>query len=256
MKSDAAAAGRMVLFLSPPHWIREDFVPELVRSEFKACVFSDHKSLVPVAKRYPGAVIIVNIDNPPGEPEWYRILTTSKKLFAEQDVRLGVLSEETRKPVIEKWLRDVELACGFLSSRERKDAVRKRLFDVLSGQKANGRRKYVRANCREAGDAKHNIRQDNQQYSGTILDISSAGMACTLPDAESFLKPGDVLPDIQLKLKTRVCPASGQVAGIREGSEKVFVVLFDKKGPATEEKIYAYIQRTIQRNFDRRMGFS
>lgn len=262
MTSDAASsdtastAGRMVLFFSPPHWIREAYIGELVRSEYQACVFTDHTSLIPVARNYPGAIIIINIDDPPEEAEWYRIVTESKDVLAEHDVRLGVLSQETQSSVIGKWLRNVDLACGFISSRQRKDAIRTRIFNVLSQQKANGRRKYVRAYCREGADAKYNIRQGNQHYSGRILDISAAGMACTVSDAESFLPSGGDLPDIQLKLKTRVCSTSGHVAGIREGAEKIFVVIFDEKSPETEEKIYEYIQKTIQSNFDRHMGFS
>ncbi len=247
--------GRMIIFLYAPVWVKDDVIGALVRSEYKACHYDDYKSLLKLINLYPGAVVFVNIDKGPKEAEWFRVLSNMQDQLKEKDIRLGVLSEESRKDVVAKWLRSIELPAGFISTRTRQGDVQKRVFESVSREKAIGRRKYARANCRGVGNATLNIKYLGQQYSGTILDISSVGMACKLPQAGDSLSVNDHLDDIQLRLNARLVTVSGRVAGVRQEAEKVFVVMFDDiKANSLEEKIYDYIRETIQRNFEKRLG--
>ncbi len=247
--------GRMIIFLYAPAWIKDEVIGALVRAEYKACHYDDYKSMLKLINLYPGAVVFVNIDKGPKEAEWFRVLSNMQDQLKEKDVRLGVLSDESRKDVVAKWLRGVELPAGFISMRTRQDDIRKRVFESVAREKAIGRRKYARANCRGVGNATLNIKYVGQQYSGSILDISSVGMACKLPQAGDVVSVNDRLDDIQLRLNARLVTVSGHVAGVRQEADKVFVVMFDDiRANSLEEKIYDYIRETIQRNFERRLG--
>ncbi len=250
-------SGRMIVFLYAPAWVKDEVIRALVEAEYKACYYDEHKSLSKLINLYPGCILFINVDKGPKEPDWFRIITGMKDQLKEKDVRLGLLTDESRKDVVAKWLREVELPAGVISLRTRQDDIRKRLFQTAAREKAIGRRKYARANCRGVGNATLNIKYGSEHYSGTILDISSAGMACKVLKAESVLSVNDHLEDIQLRLNARLVTVSGRIAGTRQESDKVYVILFDDiRANSLEEKIYDYVRETIQRNFDKQMGKS
>ncbi len=247
-------SGRMIFFLYAPEWVKDELIGALVRLEYKACYLDDHGSLLKLITLYPGAIVFVNIDRGPKEDEWYRMLTEMKDQIRATDVRLGVFSEENRKSVIEKWLRGVDPAAGFISMHTRRDEIRKRVLQTAASAKAIGRRKYVRAKPEGTGNATVNIKYPGGQYSGTILDISSAGMACKIPEAESFFSMNDHIDDIQIRLNARLTTVSGHIAGVRQESDSVFVILFDQSNSTSvEERIHEYVRETLQRDFEKRM---
>ncbi len=248
-------SGRIIVFLYAPAWVKDEVIRVLVEAEYKACYYDEHKSLLKLINLYPGCILFINIDKGPKEAGWFRIITSMKDQLKEKDVRLGLLTDESRKDVVAKWMREVELPAGVILMRTRKDDIRKRLFQTAAREKAIRRRKHARANCRGVRNATLNIKHRSEHYSGTILDISSAGMACIIPKAESALSANDHLEDIQLRLNTRLVTVSGRIAGTRQESDKVYVILFDDiRANSLEEKIYAYVRETIQRNFDKQMG--
>jgi hypothetical protein len=128
------------------------------------------------------------------------------------------------------------------------------LLKTLEVNEAKGRRKNVRARCVEGSGASFNLRIRDHLHTGKIRDISSAGMACVF-DQPVRIKLRDVIPDIQLRLKTALCMVSGLVAAIRRNGRTEYVILFGGKVPqGTIGKIRGFVYATLQEEMARELA--
>ena len=111
-----------------------------------------------------------------------------------------------------------------------------------------GRRKYVRVKCGDSGLTSFNAKLFGRIQRGTILDISSVGLACRF--AEVVRAPmNTVLDDFQLNLKGTLIQAKGVIFGFHDGKPPTYVVLFDPGMDAdTRRKIRRFIFNTLDEN--------
>lgn len=89
-----------------------------------------------------------------------------------------------------------------------------------------------------------------QVYSGSILDISAAGMTFDL-NTSPKLKPQTVLEDIQLRLKGTLCHVTGIHLGRAQGTLGSHLLMFGQ--PVDEEttkKIHRFIFQSLQEDMD------
>ena len=84
---------------------------------------------------------------------------------------------------------------------------------------------------------------------GSIIDISSVGMACTF-DTGIALKVGTVLSDMQLKLRAALCKTSGKLVGFHSEAEKRFVILFHDMPARDKQKIHQFVYNKLQEEID------
>lgn len=90
----------------------------------------------------------------------------------------------------------------------------------------------------------------SESLSGKIVDLSIAGMACTV---EGSYPKGTHLDSIHLQLWGTHANVSGTIAGTRnDDGEAITVVLFAsvEDGP-TRSKIYSFLKRVMQHEVDR-----
>ncbi len=227
--ADISIEGRKIVFVKPPSWLRDELIPALVTQEFKVFYLDDHRKLGMVMHKYPGALIFPNKDKTPTGSTWDAVIEG----FGDIREKTGAVV----KPVS--------------MDGERKNAAAV-IQATIDRHGARGRRKFARTNCAESGDATLNIRRDRDFYNGVVLDISSAGFACQVPTLEDFLSLRMVIDDVQLTLANARVQAQATVAAVRDGNPKTYVMLFASKlSQANRQKLYAYIRRTSQRNFER-----
>ncbi len=227
--ADISIEGRKIVFVKPPSWLRDELIPALVAQEFKVFYLDDHRKLGTVMHKYPGALIFVNKDKAPTGTTWDSVIDG----FGE-----------------------IREAAGAIVQTVSMDGDRKSAVAVVQAtvdkHGARGRRRFARTNCSDNGDATLNIRRDRDFYNGVILDISSAGFACQVPTLEDYLSLRMVVDDVQLTLANARVQAQATVAAVRNGNPKTYVMLFASKlSQANRQKIYSYIRRTSQRNFER-----
>ncbi|TVR91243.1 MAG: PilZ domain-containing protein [Spirochaetaceae bacterium] len=247
-------AGRKIFFVHPPAWIREDLIYSMVKLGYKTYSTEESRGLRKLVSLYPGSLLFANVDKGPKGFDWLKILSSMNDLFREKDIRLGVLSEDNRKDAIKRYLSAVSAPCGYIVLTGGQKEIASRITTQTVRQKARGRRTQVRARCFDK-NATVNVKYAGENHAGRVLDISGAGAACVIPSLDDRLRKDERMSDIQFKLNSRICTVSGKVVGIRTESEKTFVLLFDEaRSDSVDEKIYAFVKETIQRNFERAMA--
>ncbi len=251
---NTAISGRKIFFVHPPAWIREDLIYSMVKLGYKTYSTEESRGLRKLVSLYPSSLLFVNVDKGPKGFDWLKILSSMNDLFREKDIRLGILSEDNRKDAIKRYLSSVSAPCGYIVLTGGQKEIASRITTQAVRQKARGRRTQVRARCFDR-NATVNVKYAGENHAGRVLDISGAGAACVIPSLDDRLRRDDRMSDIQLKLNSRICTVSGKVVGVRTESEKTFVLLFDEaRSDSVDEKIYAFVRETIQRNFERAMA--
>ena len=244
-------SGRKIFFLHPPTWISEELVYGMIKAGYKAYTTEESRGLRKLVSLYPGSLLFANVDKGPKGFDWLKTLGSMNDLFKEKDIRLGILSEDNRKDTIKRYLSEVSAPCGYIVMNGAQKEIASRITTQVARHKARGRRTQVRARCFD-NNATVNVKHGGENHAGRVLDISGAGAACVIPSLDELMRKDDWISDVQFKLNSRICTLAGKVVGVRTESEKTFVLLFDEaRSDSVEEKIYAFVMETIQRNFER-----
>ena len=248
--------GRKVFFLYPPSVIKDEMIDELVRNEYEVYLLQDHQTAVKLLRDYNTAVIFINIDYELKENEaWEKYITALMNDARTKDVKIGIVSYEADKGIVEKYLMELMVPCGFVKlSLGLKESTRI-IMKALDANEAKRRRRYVRVKCREPIKASFSIKKENREYAGRILDISSYGMSVEIDHGPGeALDNKEYIRDIQLRLGGVICRASGFVVGRVEGSKIVHLIIFSKETAATDiEKIHNFVHQCLQQEMDRKI---
>ncbi len=244
---DTGEFGRKVFFLYPHSVFEEHLLMDLIKSEFEVYLIKDHQKFFRILNNHPSSLLFINIDDGLKEPEWEKVIKEIQGDQSTQGVGLGILTYNDNKELAQKYLMEFGLACGFITLKLGLEQSKNILMKTLEANEARGRRKYIRVIC-PPGTAEFNVKISGDLYSGTIVNISSVGMAIKFSNAKD-LREGSRIPDIQLMLKGMRLMVTGIVVLKRpmEGGGEVLVMMFDPMGLGmVKEKIYTYILRTLQ----------
>ena len=141
---------------------------------------------------------------------------------------VGILSYENDPETRAKYLIEIGIQCGYIrlniGVKESADIILK----ALQANEAKGRRKYIRAKCRSRAHASFNALIRGRIYPGTVIDISSVGMACRF-DEDPDIEKNTMLDDMQLALKGAIIKLGGIYIGSHEVDQQTDIILFDPK---------------------------
>jgi hypothetical protein len=244
--------GRKVFFLYPPSVIKEETVHELVRNEYEVYLLQNHIQAVKLFQEYKDSVVFINIDHELKELTWEDYIKTIMNHPKTKEVKVGVVSYEGDQKLVEKYLMELEVPCGFvrlsLGGKETLQIVMK----VLDAVEAKRRRKFVRVKINENRRATFTIATEEKTYTGRVIDISSYGMSLAFDnERKAVFENKEHLKDIQLRLRGVLCRVSGFVIGRMEGSQMMHIVVFSKEtSPASIERIHDFVYRCLQRDMD------
>jgi len=242
--------GKRVYFIYPNSVIQTEMVAELIKDEYEVYLIKDFLKALTLFRRYPNAVVFINIDEGQEEKQWEEYVQTLQSDPDLENLQIGIMTYNEDPVLAQKYLMDLMVSGGFvkltLGLKESTALVRK----VLEANEARGRRKFLRVRC---GDkySTLNFRHEEKSLTGTVMDISSAGMACTF-DPEPGLVHHVAVDSIQLKLKGILCLVSGVVMGSRpDGDKLVYIILFSNKtNPEVKEKIRTFMQWSLQHQIE------
>ena len=242
--------GRKVFILHPQSVIREEMLHLLIAAEYEVALLTDTQKTVRAIMKFPNSILYINIDDGMKAPEWEAFIRKLMENKKTDNTRIGILANNADPVLIKKYLTDVGVHCGFITLKLGLKESFKVFVKNLEANEAKGRRRYVRAICKPQDKAMFNIKVSGEYFSGTILDISSVGMACAF-DKPHHLKPGTILDDIQLKLRAVLCKAAGQFVGIdKERGERLVVMFSDKISPRERHKIHQFVYNRFQETID------
>lgn len=245
-------AGRRVLFVDPPSVIEEQMIQFLVAAQFEAAIVKDPAALLRVLQKFPGAVVYFNLDSRMKPEELERLVAGVVGTREKHGAEVGILSYNENKEAARRYLMELGATCGYvvlqLGFRQSAQIV----VRALEAVEAKGQRKFVRVKT-PTGRAKLNVTVGGVQVNGQIIDLSIAGLACSIP---KNLPKGTRLDDIQLQLWGTFARVSGVVAGVRGSTAaSLTVVMFAPitDGP-TKAKIYEFQKRVMQAEVDHAAG--
>jgi hypothetical protein len=247
---EKTARGRKVFFLYPHSVLNEELLVEILSHEYEVYSLRNHEAAVKVAAANPGSIFFVNIDETLAEPQWEKWI---RKLLSEPETaatRIGIVTYNPDPGLARKYLMELMVPCGFVQLKIGLAESARIILKTLEANEARGRRRYVRARCRDPKIASLNVKVDKREHAGTILDISAVGMSFGL-DSAAGIKSETVLHDIQLRLKGTLCRVKGIYKGITQGARGAHLLMFAV--PMEEEatkKIHRFIFQSLQEEMD------
>ncbi len=241
----AIASGRKVFFLYPHSVLNEDLLIEILSNEFEIYSLRDHEVAVKVAEAWQGSIFFLNIDDTLKAHQWEAWI---RRLLGDprtSSARLGILTYNPSPDLAQKYLMDLMLPCGFIQLKLGLSEAKRIILKTLEANEARGRRRYVRAQCTERSSATFNVNIDGTFVTGSVLDISIAGMTFRF-DTGFDLKPQTVLLDVQLRMKGALCRVSGTFVGAVRGQTGNNLLMFHTLSDDITTKIHRFIFMTLQ----------
>jgi hypothetical protein len=241
--------GRKVFFLYPHSVIQDDLVDELIMQGFEIYILRDHRRARKLIERFPGSIMFINIDERLEEPEWEAYIREIQE-NPSITTRLGILSYNTDRALMEKYLMDIMVPCGYVQLKQGTKESALIIRNALLANEAKGRRKSFRAICEE-GSGVMNFKGDSWAINGAILDISSAGFAAKMERPQK-LEKNTLLRKVQLKLRGSPAMADLIYLGPRYDDPDIWVLLFDPTSITDDAKlaINHFIKLCLQRLID------
>jgi hypothetical protein len=245
--------GKKVFFLNPPSVIKDKMIKMIFNKEYEVYPLYDHRKTAELLKQFNEAILFVNIDDMLPEPGWEKYIRDLMANVETKDVQIGIVSYNEDKTLAEKYLLDVGVQCGYIRLKLGLNESMRIILKVLEANEARGRRRYVRTSFTGKFPASFNVKMGYDFETGTILDLSSAGMACAF-NKPFEIKIGTVLNDIQISFKGIICNVSGTVAGVRKTESAIILIMFYKDMDSVarskiSEIIYSCQQREIEEMF-------
>jgi hypothetical protein len=219
----------------------------LIMSGFESYASWDPQRSRSLLAHFPGSIMFVNIDEGMPEAKWETYIREIQENPKTQESRLGILSYNTNPRLMEKYLMDLALPCGYIQLKLGLQASTKIILNALEANEARGRRKYIRAFCEDDRSSTMNYKTpEGALYYGKLLDISSVGIAVRF-DKPVELPANTKIQGIQLRLRSSLIMTDGVVVGKRSDKSGVWIILLDPH-MKTHEKltIHHYIKSRLQ----------
>jgi hypothetical protein len=249
-QEEVTARGRKVFFLYPHSVLNEELLIEILSNEYEIYSLRSHDDAVKAAAANPGSILFVNIDEALQELQWEAWIRHLISQPATSSTMVGIVTYNPDAELARKYLMDMMLPCGFIQLKLGLAEGKSIILKTLEANEARGRRRYVRARCNDPKKASFNVKVGERIYSGTILDISAAGMTFGL-DTPLTLKPKASLPDFQLRLKGTLCRVGGTYIGAMHQGSLRNLLLFEPAPEAeTRLKIHRFIFQSLQEEMD------
>ena len=223
----------------------------LIMSGFEVYTLHDHQRARRLLAYFLGSIMFINIDQGLQENEWEAYIRNIQEDPAANESLLGILSYNTDQKLMEKYLMDLSIPCGYIQLKLGIQTSTKILLTALRANEAKGRRKCIRAFCVDDEYATMNYKGPDSMYYGKLLDISSAGVAVRF--GQSITLPANtLLRGIQLKLRSSLIMTDGILLGARQDDPHVRVILFASRMSQKDKlAIHHYIKQRIQHHLDR-----
>jgi hypothetical protein len=240
--------GKKIFFLHPQSVIQDEMLDILIMSGYEAYILRDNKRARRLLERFSGSIMFINIDDGPPEKEWEAYIRELQENAKTKESRLGILSYNTDRALMQKYLMEMSVPCGYIQLKLGIQASTKIILDALKANEAKGRRKYIRASCEDDITATMNYKaNDGSLYYGKLLDVSSAGIAVKIENFGNF-PANSKLREVQLKLHGTLLLTDVILMGNRRDDADVWIFLFDPKMQQNQKlTIHRFIKQSLQR---------
>lgn len=246
-----AGNNKKVFFLYPQSVIQDELITFLLKNEFEVYFLNDHEKAIRLFRKFKNSICFINIDDGLKEEEWEKYITSLRADPETKEVQIGILSYNNDPDLMQKYLMDIGVECGFIQLKLGVKQSTDIILKVLEVNEAKGRRKFVRVNCENDPKVMVNFSHREHSYQGQIIDISSVGVACKFSESVSA-KNKTILHKIQLNLKGSLIQTDGIILARRSDNERILIMVFNPRLKDLElEKIHKFIHKTLQKEMDK-----
>jgi L-rhamnose mutarotase len=251
MEQQSDVSGKKIFFLYPHSVIHDEMLDILIMNGYESYSVRDHAKARRLLEYFPGSIMFVNIDEGLEEREWEKYIKDIQQDPKTADSRLGILSYNTDKDLMQKYLMEIGVPCGYIHLKLGLQASAKIMLEALRANEAKGRRKFIRASCEDDASATMNYKSpEGPTYYGKLLDISSAGIAAKIEKFGDY-PPNSKLREVQLKLRGSLVLTDVILMGNRKDYKTEWIFLFDPKmSPNHKLVIHRFIKQSLQRYID------
>ena len=242
--------GKKIFFLYPHSVIRNEMLDTLIMSGFETYTLADEKKARNLLAHFPDSIMFINIDEGLKEKDWEVYIREIQENPETKNCRLGIMSYNQDKVLMQKYLMDLAIPCGYVHLKLGLHESTRIILNVLEVNEARGRRKFIRADCHDDISAALNFRDDSDVYIGKLLDISSAGLAARFEKIKE-MPVNSLIRDVQLRLRGGLVMTDMILMGQRQDDKRVNVLLYGPK-LSTDDRliIHRYIKQCLQRYID------
>jgi hypothetical protein len=241
--------GKKVFLLYPHSVIQDEMLDTLIMNGYEVYVLRDHKRARLLLEKFSMSIMFINIDEKLPEKEWEAYIREIISNPKTKSVRLGILSYNNDRDLMEKYLMDIAIPCGFIQLKLGVKESTRIIRNALLANEARGRRKCFRAIC-EDEPATLNYKEGSRIYYGKLLDISAAGFAARIENFEGF-QSNSLLKDFQLNLHGSLVTTDVILIGNRFDNKNIWIMLFGPNiTPNHQFIIYRFIKQCLQHFID------
>ena len=245
--SAGSGNGKKVFLLHPHSVIREELMDILIMNGFETYTLHDHKKALNILERFSGSIMFINIDEGMPEKEWEAYIKALQENPKTKDTRLGILSYNQDKALMQKYLMDITVPCGYIQLKLGVQESTKIIINALEANEARGRRQCIRADCEDDISSSLNFKRGTDSFYGKILDISSAGVAVKF-DKIADVPRNTLLKEVQLRLRGGLVMTDMILMGQRADNRQIFIMLFaPAMGSENKLIVHRYIKQCLQR---------
>ena len=241
--------GKKIFILYPHSVIQDELLDLLIMSGFESYVLHDHKRALKLLEKFSDSIMFINIDEGINEKEWEVYIKSIQENVKTKNCRLGILSYNTDQQLMQKYLMDISVPCGYIQLKLGVKESTKIMLNVLEANEARGQRKYIRAFCSDDLTATVNVKSSSGFYYGKILDISAAGIAAKF-DKFDDLPANTKLKEVQLKLRGGLVLTDAILIGRRDDNVCIFLFEVPRMNPDHKLIIHRFIKYTLQHYMD------
>jgi hypothetical protein len=250
MEQQINTLGKKIFLLYPHSVIRDEMLDFLIMAGYETYTVLDENRARKLLEKFPGSIMFVNIDEGLEEKEWEAYIRGVMEDPKTRDSRLGIMSYNQDRDLMQKYLMDLAVPCGYIQLKLGFQESTKIILSALEANEARGRRKHFRVECRDDVNAVMNYKGENETYHGKIIDISSAGIAAKIDKFED-LPANSLLRKVQLRLRGGIILVDMVLAGKGRDNPSVYILIFDAKiSQDSKLVIHRYIKQCLQKYID------
>jgi hypothetical protein len=242
--------GKKIFILYPHSVIKDELLDILIMSGFESYVVHDHKRALQLLEKFPDSIMFINIDEGMSEKEWEAYIRGIQEDPKTKDCRLGILSYNTDQELMQKYLMDIAVPCGYIQLKIGVKESTKIMLSALEANEARGQRKYIRAFCSDDQTAVVNVKSSSGFCYGRILDISAAGIAESNKKIDGLPAKNSKINDMQLKLRGGLVLTDAVLVGKRDDNVCIFLFDVQRMNPDHAMVIHHFIKYTLQHYMD------
>lgn len=215
-------------FLFPQKLVFEEIAEVLISDQVESFILNNHVEFRDALRIFNKKTLaFINIDSVLSELEWKEYIKSFREDSHFSGVRFGILSFNNDPGLMDYYLKELKLECGYHILSRRNNAFEKNIRDIVKKYREEEGNRPLRLDFDNKDPVTFEIILKGQKYSGKINALSSSAMSLTMP-YDKILQPGMELNKLTLLYRDMKCSLLGTVIGNSKLNKTQFIIKFQK----------------------------